>query len=111
MQRDGFWLGRFLNAAVGQKCMLLCTNVPCECSKGCLISERFSLWLKSPESQITILKTIHLKKDSDLASFFEDLSQSNNISEIKPPLLPSENQFLLIEKQKSKLFSFLCVQI
>ena len=97
MQRDGFWLGRFLNAAVGQKCMLLCTNFPWECTKGCLISERFSLWLKSPESQITILKTIRLKKDahdSDLASFFEDLSQSNNISEIKPPLLPSENQFL-----------------
>ena len=49
--------------------------------------------------------------DSDLASFFEDLSQSNNISEIKPPLPPSENQFLLIEKQKFKLFSFFCVQI
>ena len=42
--------------------------------------------------QITNMSTIHLKKifflaqDSDLAQFFRDLSQSENISGIKPPL-------------------------
>ena len=48
-------------------------------SKGCLISERFSFWLKSPQEkcQITTLSTIQQK-----APLFGDLSQCENLSEI-----------------------------
>jgi hypothetical protein len=58
--------------------------------KGSLISEPFSYWLKSPKKrQITPLSTIHLIENaqrSDLAPIFGDLSQSEKLSEIKPPL-------------------------
>ena len=56
--------------------------------KGGLIS----LWLQSPKKrlQITALKNSTWRKDaqsSDLAPFFGDWSQSEKLSEIKPPLV------------------------
>ena len=51
--------------------------------KGGLISESFSVWLKSAiRDAINSLK----EEDSEMAPFFRDLSQSENCSDIKPPL-------------------------
>jgi hypothetical protein len=64
---------------------------PTYITKGSLISERFSFWLQYLKNgcQITILSTIHKRRngqDSDLIHSFGDLSQSEKLSEIKPPL-------------------------
>ena len=48
--------------------------------KGCLFSESFSLWLPWALSTEDAL-------GSDLTPFFGDLRQSENLSEIKPPLI------------------------
>jgi hypothetical protein len=52
-----------------------------------LISDSFSLWLKSPKKRCQI--TVHLKKDAqgcDLAPLFGDSSHSEKLYEIKSPL-------------------------
>ena len=55
-------------------------------NKGGLISERFSIWLKSPQT-VPNHSTEHLLfRWSQLAPIFGDLSQSEQLSEIKPPL-------------------------
>ena len=64
--------------------------VTCINTKGGLISEFFSLWLKSPKKGVKSLPEassvlVDSAQESDLAPFFEDMSQSKN-SEIKPPL-------------------------
>ena len=62
-------------------------------SKGGLISESFSLWLKSPKTGAKSLSWELLTKREDAqdkkcsVSFFGDLSQSEKRSEIKPPLV------------------------
>ena len=58
--------------------------------KGGIISENFSLQLKSlnkdPKSdQLLIMWIVHAQ-DSDLAPFLGDLNQSENLSAIKPAL-------------------------
>ena len=60
-------------------------------TKGGLISETFSLWFKSEIIGVKSLFWAQSTKredshDSDLAPFFWDLSQSEKLSEIKPPL-------------------------
>ena len=60
--------------------------------KGGLISESFSLWLKSPKMG-TKLQPWGLStkredaQDLDLAPIFGDLSQNEKLSDIKPPLV------------------------
>ena len=56
--------------------------------KGGLISESFSVWLKSAiRDAINYPEHYSLKEeDSEMAPFFRDLSQSENCSDIKPPL-------------------------
>ena len=55
-------------------------------NKDGLISERFSIWLKSPQN-VPNHSTEHLLFSwSQLAPIFGDLSQSEQLSEIKPPL-------------------------
>ena len=52
--------------------------------KGGLISERFSLWLKSPKKGAKNYLEHHSRKknaqDSDLAHFLGDLSQNEKLS-------------------------------
>ena len=62
-------------------------------TKGGLISEMFSFWLQYLKTgcQITILSGILKRKDAqnsdlNLMHIFGDLSQSEKLSEIKPPL-------------------------
>ena len=57
-------------------------------TKGGLISERFSIWLKSQEKrcQITTLSTIHQREDARCCNFFKDLRNNEKCSEIKLPL-------------------------
>ena len=59
--------------------------------KGSLISESFSLWLKSQKkmpNHSTALSTWRKDpQESDLALFFWVLSQSEKLPEIKPPLV------------------------
>ena len=75
-------------------------NKSCQLSKCYLISESFSLLLKS-QNKIATLQTwaFSLKLDSaqglDLASFFGNLSQSEKLSEIKPPLGYLKGMFFL----------------
>ena len=60
-------------------------------TKSSLISEYFFLWFKSPKKVPNCHYPEHLPlildsaKDSDLSPLFEDLSQSEKLSEIKPP--------------------------
>ena len=59
--------------------------------KGGLISESFSLWLKSLKMGDKSLPwasflLVDSAQRSDLAPIFEDLSQSEKLFEIKPPL-------------------------
>ena len=76
--------------------------------KGCLISKKFSLWLKSPKKGATHYPERYLSKyppqGSDLASFWGDLSQSENLSEIKPLLMItvsaiSKNLYMYLDKR------------
>ena len=56
-------------------------------SKDCLVSERFSFWLKSPKKSPKVLSTIQQKaQNNDLAPLFGDFSPCEILSEIKPPL-------------------------
>jgi hypothetical protein len=64
-------------------------------TKGGLISERYSLWLKLKMYQITILSIFSLgalRSGYFLAPFLGDLSQSEKLSEIKPPFLQHINR-------------------
>ena len=59
-------------------------------SKGGLISESFSIWLKSPnmfaKSHPSALSTYREDaQESDLTPIFGYLSQSEKLSQIKPP--------------------------
>ena len=56
--------------------------------KGGFIAESFSFWLKSPKKAPNHSPESSPKKKmfSNLAPFFGDLSQSEKLSEIKPPL-------------------------
>ena len=98
--------------------ILLSSWTPCEeksmqapCSnKGGLISEGFSLLLKSKKRcQITLLNTIHLKRkdaqECDLALFL-DLIQSEKNPEIMPPLGfdPTSFNSLCIENCSDQLW-------
>ena len=56
--------------------------------KGVLISESFSIWLKSPKKRCKNYPEHYppKEKDSEIAPSLGDLSQSENCSDIKPPL-------------------------
>ena len=61
-------------------------------SKGSLISERFSFWLKSPKKSAKSLPwALSTRREDaqgrDLALIFGDLNQIEKKSEIKPPLV------------------------
>ena len=61
--------------------------------KGGLFSENFSLWLKSPKQKSNKSLSwapfpyVDSAQNSDLAPFSGDLSQSEKLSENKPPLM------------------------
>ena len=84
-------------------------------TKGGLISESFSLQLKSPKLAAKSFSFLRedaqgdSAEDRDLASFFGDLSQSEKLSEIRPPLAL---HFAKIEnKGISKTFFIPCFHI
>ena len=56
--------------------------------KGGLISESFSIWLKPPKRGAKYYPEQYppKEKDSEMAPFLGDLSQSENCSDIKPHL-------------------------
>ena len=63
-------------------------------SKGGLISESFSLWLKSPNLSAKSCPWslfTYRNEGSVIGTHFGDLSKSEKVSEIKPPLVSDKN--------------------